>query len=188
MRQDAVTAELGHRPGKVIALHLNYPSRCAQRGRTPKHASYFLNRRPRSPAPAPSGARKAPSCSRSRARSPSSSAPLPETSPPRTAGRTSGGSRAANDLGLQDLRYADKGSNVRSKGGDGYTALGPRLLDARAVDPAGLRIRTWLDGDLVQDDTTDTLLFDFGQVVADLSRFMTLEVGDVVLTGTPAGA
>src|SRR5699024_7008843 len=49
---------------------------------------------------------------------------------------------AANDLGLHDLRYADKGSNVRSKGGDGYTPLGPRLLDAQALDPGRLAIRT----------------------------------------------
>jgi regulator of RNase E activity RraA len=49
-------------------------------------------------------------------------------------------------------------------------------------------VRTWLDGELVQDDTTADLLFDFGQLVADLSRMLTLEVGDVILTGTPAGA
>ena len=39
---DAVTRALGRRPGKVIAVHLNYPSRAAQRGRTPAAASYFL--------------------------------------------------------------------------------------------------------------------------------------------------
>jgi regulator of RNase E activity RraA len=56
------------------------------------------------------------------------------------------------------------------------------------VDPATLRIRTWHNGDLVQDDTTEDLLFPFAQLVADLSQLLTLEEGDIILTGTPAGA
>ncbi|MFD6305395.1 fumarylacetoacetate hydrolase family protein, partial [Streptomyces sp. NPDC060223] len=95
---------------------------------------------------------------------------------------------AANDAGVYDLRYADRGSNLRSKGADGFTPIGPRLLDARELDPGALQLRTWVNSELVQDDTTDTLLFPFGQLVADLSRLVTLEPGDVVLTGTPAGA
>ena len=61
---------------------------------------------------------------------------------------------AANDFGLYDLRSADRGSNVRSKGGDGFTPLGPALIDAADVDPAALRLRTWVNGELVQDDTS----------------------------------
>src|SRR5581483_4854819 len=95
---------------------------------------------------------------------------------------------AANDVGVYDLRYADRGSNVLSKGRDGFTPVGPTLLDARELDPADLRIRTWVDDELVQDDTSGELLFDFGLLVADLSQAMTLEPGDIVLTGTPAGA
>src|SRR5690606_37122072 len=79
-------------------------------------------------------------------------------------------------------------SNVRSKGGDGFTPLGPEVLPADSVDPGALRVRTWLNGVLVQEDTTDGLLFPFGQLVADLSQLMTLEKGDVILTGTPAGS
>jgi regulator of RNase E activity RraA len=56
------------------------------------------------------------------------------------------------------------------------------------VDPAGLRIRTWHNGELVQDDTTGDLLFPFARLVADLSQLLTLEEGDIILTGTPAGA
>src|SRR5690606_38929623 len=55
-------------------------------------------------------------------------------------------------------------------------------------DPADLRIRTWVNDELVQDDSTSTLLFDFGRLVADLSQLITLETGDVILTGTPAGS
>ena len=96
---------------------------------------------------------------------------------------------AANDFGVYDLRYADRGANVRSKGIDGLTPMGPRLLDARAVDPAALRLRTWVNGELVQDAKHgEDLLFGFDDIVADLSRLMTLEPGDVILTGTPPGS
>ena len=95
---------------------------------------------------------------------------------------------ASDDFGLYDLRANDKGSNVRSKGGDGFTPIGPALIDARAIDPARLRLRTWVNGALAQDDTTAGLLFPLAQLVADLSQHFTLEPGDVILTGTPAGS
>ncbi len=97
---------------------------------------------------------------------------------------------ASNDLGVYDLRYADKGSNVRSKGGDGFTPVGPALIPADAVDPTRLRIRTWHNGgDLVQDDTTEDLLFPFAQLVADLSQLLTLEEGGTSSSpAPPAGA
>ena len=95
---------------------------------------------------------------------------------------------AANDFGLYDLRANDKGSNVRSKGRDGYTPLGPELIDARTVDPTGLRIRTWVNGALVQRDRTDRLLFSCEQLISDLSQHFTLEPDDVILIGTPAGS
>jgi regulator of RNase E activity RraA len=96
---------------------------------------------------------------------------------------------AANDFGVYDLRYADRGSNVRSKGIDGFTPLGPRLIDARAVDLAAVRLRTWVNGRLAQDAwPAADMLFGFGEIVADLSRLLTLEPGDVILTGTPTGS
>ena len=96
---------------------------------------------------------------------------------------------AANDFGVYDLRYADNGSNVRSKGIDGFTPLGPGLLDARSVDPERVRLRTWVNGELAQDAVSgDDLLFSFADIVADVSRLTTLEPGDVILTGTPTGS
>ena len=52
---------------------------------------------------------------------------------------------------------------------------------------ARIGLRTLVNGEVVQDDSTANLLFPFGLLVADLSRFMTLEPGDIILTGTPAG-
>src|SRR5207245_4155601 len=72
---------------------------------------------------------------------------------------------------------------------DGLTPLGPRLLDARAIDPAALRLRTWKNGEIAQDAKLgEELLFGLDDIIADLSRLMTLEPGDVILTGTPAGS
>ncbi|MCQ1985997.1 fumarylacetoacetate hydrolase family protein [Arthrobacter sp. zg-Y844] len=186
---NGATTDTLKQAGKVIAVHINYPSRAAERGRTPEQPSYFLK--------------------------PSSSLALTGGSVERPAGcellgfegeialiigktarRVSiedawsyvGGVTASNDLGVYDLRWADKGSNLRSKGGDGFTPVGPAILNAADVDPAALRVRTWVNGELAQDDTTADLLFPFGQLVADLSQLLTLEPGDLILTGTPAGA
>jgi 5-oxopent-3-ene-1,2,5-tricarboxylate decarboxylase / 2-hydroxyhepta-2,4-diene-1,7-dioate isomerase len=185
---DAATEVLGRRPGKIIAVHLNYPSRAAQRGRTPAAASYFLKP---SSSLAGSGVVERPRGTELLAFEGEIALVIGKQARhvrPEDGWSHVGWVTAANDLGLQDLRTADRGSNVRSKGGDGYTPLGPSLLPAAELDPAGLRVRTWLDGELVQDDTSDTLLFGFEHLVADLSRMLTLEEGDVVLTGTPAGA
>ncbi|QYN39074.1 fumarylacetoacetate hydrolase family protein [Pseudonocardia sp. DSM 110487] len=185
---DAVTELLGRRPGKIIAVHLNYPSRAAQRGRTPGAASYFLKP---SSSLAGSAAVERPRGTELLAFEGEIALVIGKQArhvQPEDGWSHVGWVTAANDIGLQDLRTADRGSNVRSKGGDGYTPLGPSLLPAAELDPERLRVRTWLDGELVQDDTSDTLLFGFAHLVADLSRMLTLEEGDVVLTGTPAGA
>jgi 2-keto-4-pentenoate hydratase/2-oxohepta-3-ene-1,7-dioic acid hydratase in catechol pathway/regulator of RNase E activity RraA len=177
-------------PGKIIAVHLSYRSRAAERGRIPAFPSYFLK-------PSSSLARSGDEVVRpdgcellafegeialvigSEARR----VPVSE------AWQHVGWVTAANDFGVYDLRYADSGSNLRSKGSDGFTPMGPRLIDASGVDPHGLRLRTWVNGEIRQDARTgDELIFGFDQIVADLSRLMTLEVGDVILTGTPTGS
>jgi 2-keto-4-pentenoate hydratase/2-oxohepta-3-ene-1,7-dioic acid hydratase in catechol pathway/regulator of RNase E activity RraA len=177
------------RPGKIIAVHLNYASRAAQRGRTPSQPSYFL--KPSSSLGVTGGTVERPLGTELLAFE--GEVALVIGTAARWVSPQDGWSHvaavtAANDLGLYDLRAADRGSNLRSKGGDGFTPLGPELIPASDVDPAGLRVRTWVNGDLVQDDTTDTLLFDLGRLVADLSQHLTLEPGDVILTGTPAGS
>ncbi|MEL7977502.1 fumarylacetoacetate hydrolase family protein [Isoptericola sp. F-RaC21] len=177
------------RPGKIIAVHLNYPSRAAQRGRTPSQPSYFL--KPASSLAGTGGTIERPLGTELLAFEGEVAVRIGTAA--RWVSPADGWSHvdavtAANDFGLYDLRAADKGSNLRNKGGDGFTPLGPRWIPASDVDPAGLRVRTWVDGELVQDDTTGTLLFDVGRLVADLSQHLTLEPGDVILTGTPAGS
>ncbi|CAM5399061.1 hypothetical protein SALBM311S_10584 [Streptomyces alboniger] len=180
---------LGIPPSKIIAVHLNFRSRAKERGLTPAHPSYFL-KPPSSLAGTQETIVRPRGCQLmgfegeialvigSRARHVR----------PQDGWRHVRWVTAANDAGVYDLRYADRGSNLRSKGADGFTPIGPRLLDATELDPGALRLRTWVNGEPAQDDTTDTLLFPFGELVADLSRLVTLEPGDVILTGTPAGA
>lgn len=182
-------AALPCRPGKIVAVHLSYASRAEQRGRRPAHPSYFL--KPSSSVAASGGTVERPAGTELLAFEGEIALVIGTEArrvPLADAWRHVGWVTAANDLGVYDLRANDKGSNVRSKGGDGFTPIGPSLLDAAALDPAALRVRTWVNGQLVQDDTTAGLLFPLAQVVADLSQHMTLEVGDVVLTGTPAGS
>ena len=176
-------------PGKVIALHLNYPSRIAQRGRVPEQPSYFL--KPGTSVSASGTPIERPAGTELLAfegeialiigRS------IRRVSPEEGWAAVSG-ITAANDFGVYDLRHADKGSNLKSKGGDGFTPLGPTVIDAADIQADALRVRTWVNGELVQNDTTAQLVFPFGRMVADLSQLMTLEPGDVILTGTPAGS
>jgi len=177
------------RPGKIVAVHLTYVSRAEERGRRPAHPSYFL--KPSSSLAGSGGTVERPAGTELLAFEGEVALVVGRTArrvPRETAWDHVAWVTASNDLGLYDLRTADKGSNLRSKGGDGFTPLGPRLLDARALDPAALRVRSWVDGELRQEDTTAGLLFDLPGIVADLSQHLTLEAGDVILTGTPTGS
>jgi 2-keto-4-pentenoate hydratase/2-oxohepta-3-ene-1,7-dioic acid hydratase in catechol pathway/regulator of RNase E activity RraA len=180
---------LDMRPGKIVAVHISYASRAAQRGRTPAFPSYFL--KPASSISASGSAIERPAGTEllafegeialiigTRARHLSV----------KQAWAVVSGVTAANDFGVYDLRAADKGSNLRSKGGDGFTPLGPSIIPAAGIDPSAIRLRTWVNSELRQQDTTATLLFPLAEIVADLSQLMTLEPGDVILTGTPAGS
>jgi 5-oxopent-3-ene-1,2,5-tricarboxylate decarboxylase/2-hydroxyhepta-2,4-diene-1,7-dioate isomerase len=98
-----------------------------------------------------------------------------------------GGYTVVNDWGVHDFRHADRGSMLRVKGQDGFCPLGPVMVDAADVDPDDLTIRTFVNGEQVQEGHTGTdLMFSFAYQIADLARLITLEPGDVLLTGTPA--
>ncbi len=188
-REEAPVTVPGERPGKIIAIHLSYASRADQRGRRPAAPSYFF--KPASSVGVTGGSVERPAGTELLAFE-GEIALIIGTAARRVtladAWDHVGWVTASNDLGLYDLRANDRGSNVRSKGGDGYTPLGPEFIDARSVAPDALRVRAWVNGELRQDDTTAGLIFPLTQLVADLSQHFTLEPGDVILTGTPAGS
>ena len=179
------------RPGKIIAVHVAYESRSAQRGKRPSQPSYFLKATSSLAASGEAIERPAGTSllafegeiaivigTAARSVSPDEAWTFVE------------GVTASNDFGLYDIKSPDKGSNMRSKSRDGYTPLGPNIIPAAEADPQSLRIRTWVNGEVKQDDGTGAaqLIFPLTQIVADLSQHMTLEPGDVILTGTPAGS
>ena len=179
------------RPGKVIAVHVAYESRAAQRGKRPAQPSYFLKA---ASSVAASGQTIERPAGTSLLAFEGEVAIVIGTAARNIAEADAwsyvAGVTASNDFGLYDMKTPDKGSNVRSKSRDGYTPLGPELIPAAEAAPDSLRLRTWVNGEVVQDDGTraDQLIFTLPRIVADLSQHLTLEPGDVILTGTPAGS
>ena len=178
------------RPEKIVAVHVSYRSRAMERGALPPWPSYFL-KPPNTLAASGDPVLRPPGCELL-AFEGEVALIIGRRATRVTAAEAwehVGWLTAANDFGVYDLRYADKGANVRSKGIDGYTPLGPEFLDARTVDPAAVRLRTWVNGNLAQDAVSGVdLLFSFADIVADITRLTTLEPGDVILTGTPTGS
>ena len=176
-------------PSKIVAVHLNYRSRAEERGRVPTSPSYFF-KPPSSlagdgdPIVRPAGCELL--CYEGEIALVIGSAARRVTVA--EAERCIGWITAANDLGVYDLRWADRGSNVLAKGHDGFTPMGPRLVPAAELRLDDLTLRTFVNGTLVQEGHSSELIFPFALLVADLSRFMTLEPGDVILTGTPANS
>ncbi|MBS1862303.1 MAG: fumarylacetoacetate hydrolase family protein [Actinobacteria bacterium] len=97
------------------------------------------------------------------------------------------GYTVANDVSARDLQFAD-GQWVRGKSLDTFCPLGPLIVTADEVaDPKKLALRTRVNGETVQDSTTELMIFSVAELLAFCSRSFTLEPGDVVLTGTPWG-
>lgn len=97
----------------------------------------------------------------------------------------------AIDFSARDLNRAPetfyKFDWVAGKAHDTSCPLGPLVPAAFVPDPHDLAMRLDVNGDVRQDARTSGMIFDIGEQLATLSRIMTLEPGDVVLTGTPAG-
>ncbi len=94
------------------------------------------------------------------------------------------GVTCALDVTARDLQKTD-GQWWRAKGFDTFCPLGPAL--ETDVDPTNLALETFVDGALRQSGKTSDFIFDVGTLVAWITAAMTLEPGDVILTGTPEG-
>jgi len=89
-----------------------------------------------------------------------------------------------NDVTARDIQKSD-GQWARGKGMDGFAPVGPFLTDE--VDPNHVAIRTRLNGEVVQESNTELLITKIGELIEFITASMTLEPGDVIATGTPAG-
>ncbi len=92
----------------------------------------------------------------------------------------------ANEVSARDIQFAD-GQWTRGKSFDTFGPVGPITPAAEISDPQVLRIRCLLNGELVQDSSTAQMIFSVAEVIAFVSDGITLEPGDLILTGTPAG-
>lgn len=92
-----------------------------------------------------------------------------------------------NDVTMRDLQKEDR-QWLRAKGSDGFAPMGPLVVTADEIpDPQALRLRSFVNGEPWQDSSTSEMVFDVATIVAFASRTITLEPGDVIATGTPAG-
>jgi 5-oxopent-3-ene-1,2,5-tricarboxylate decarboxylase/2-hydroxyhepta-2,4-diene-1,7-dioate isomerase len=178
------------RPSKIVAVHLSYASRIEEyAARRPPQPSYFLKppttlnghrrelRRPRGARFLNYEGELAVVIGR-RMKGVGEDAALDYVA----------GYAPANDVGLHDFRHADRGSMLRVKGQDGFLPIGPALVPASELDPTSFTLRTYLNGEVVQEAGAGDLLFSIAYQLADLCRLITLEPGDVLLTGTPANS
>lgn len=96
------------------------------------------------------------------------------------------GYTCANDVSARDAQFGD-GQWFRGKGYDGFCPVGPRIVPREELDASDLRIVQRLNGEAFQDSRTSRLIFGIPHLIAYVSSVLTLEPGDLLLTGTPDG-
>jgi 2-keto-4-pentenoate hydratase/2-oxohepta-3-ene-1,7-dioic acid hydratase in catechol pathway len=178
------------RPPKIVCIGVNYADHAAEAGRAlPRWPSVFL---------------KAPSC----IIGPGEAIVRPPTTeqldyeielavvigqraksiPREEALGYVAGYTVMNDVSARDLQLGKDGGIILGKNFDTSAPLGPCVTLADEIpDPSHLQLRTWVNGELRQDGNTHTLIFDVGAIIAFLTQQLTLEPGDIIATGTPAG-
>ena len=177
-------------PTKIIAVHLTYQSRLTEyAARTPAYPSYFM--KPPTTLNGHRGIVRRPRGTRFLNYEGELAVVIGRRMhgvPEAEALSYVAGYAPANDVGLHDFRHADRGAMLRVKGQDGFLPVGPWVTPADEFDPTDFTLRTYLNGEVVQQATTEDMIWGVAYQLADLSRLITLEPGDVVLTGTPANS
>jgi 2-keto-4-pentenoate hydratase/2-oxohepta-3-ene-1,7-dioic acid hydratase in catechol pathway len=92
----------------------------------------------------------------------------------------------AKDVGARDAQFGD-GQWFRGKGYDSFCPVGPRFVSRDELDVSDLAIVQRLNGDVLQESRTSHLIFHIPELISYVSHVVTLEPGDLILTGTPAG-
>tara|TARA_B100000029_G_scaffold312915_1_gene305374 strand:- start:5889 stop:6767 length:879 start_codon:yes stop_codon:yes gene_type:complete len=93
----------------------------------------------------------------------------------------------SNDISERELQFRS-GQWLLGKALDGFLPIGPYLVTSDEVpDPQDLSIRGWLNGEIRQDSNTSDMIFTVAEIISYISRYITLDPGDVVITGTPPG-
>jgi 2-keto-4-pentenoate hydratase/2-oxohepta-3-ene-1,7-dioic acid hydratase in catechol pathway len=194
--QQATWAQLVRRPGKIVVIGLNYRDHAAEIGSPlPTFPRFHLI--PGSAVTAAGASVRLPRCAPEKVDYEGELAIV--------IGRTGrdireaeawdfiAGGTVANDLSARDVQAGDNpalpmASPALAKGFDGFKPLGPALLTADELRlHAALGITTEVNGEVRQRSSTAELVFSVPELLAYVSSFLTLEAGDVILTGTPGG-
>ena len=179
------------RPGKIVAIGRNYADHAAETGVKPFEAPRLIAKLPSSVAP------------------PGSVVPRPEGVAKidyevelavvigrvaRHVARADALAMVAGYTILDDVSAREFQFDVAppqttfAKSMDGFCPMGPWLVTRDEIpDPQALRLRTWVNDELMQDGNTHDMIVDVAGLIEYISRYMTLEPGDVLATGTPAG-
>lgn len=173
-------------PSKIICVHLNYSSRVAEMMQSlPAAPTYF--HKPVSALNAHESAVVRPLGCKWLNYEGEIAIVIGRTArnvPPNEAGDYIRGYTIANDYGLHDFRDTDSGSMLRVKGADTLCPVGPGLVEG--WDFRGKQIRTLVNGQVRQDGNTSEMKWDMHYLVSDIARTITLQPGDILLSGTPA--
>ena len=167
------------RPRAIFGIGLNYADHAAEQGAEPPEAPIVFQKTPGSSAP-PDAPVRIPGVVRRLDYE-------GELVVVMGAGGAVGGFAIADDVTARDLQRREP-QWTRAKGADTFCPWGPWVTTADEVgDPEALQLRTWVNGDLRQDANTSDLIFGVEDLVRFLLETITLEPGDLILTGTPAG-
>ena len=179
-------------PGKILCVGVNYPERAGEykdNAEAPKYPSIFVR------FPASLVAHQAPIL-----RPPESNQLDYEGEVALIMGRRArrvgeddalscvAGYTICNEGTIRDWLRHGKFNVTPGKNFEGSGSLGPWMVTADEIGPDPLRITTRVNGEIRQNDTTDRMIFPMSFLISYISRFCTLEPGDVIVTGTPTGA
>ncbi len=93
-----------------------------------------------------------------------------------------------NDVSERDFQKSRGGQFVKGKSATNFGPIGPYLVTPdEVVDPQNLRVTTMVNGKTMQDSNTSDMIFSVAEIIVNMSKYMTLRTGDIVITGTPSG-
>lgn len=174
-----VTLLAPHVPRAIFGIGLNYRAHAAEQGLEPPERPIVFTKPPSSAAPPNGTVRRPPVVRRLDYEG--------ELAVVMGAGGTVAGYAVADDVSARDLQRREP-QWTRAKGADGFCPFGPWVTTADEIaDPSDLALRTWVNGELRQDASTNDLVFSIPELVAFIREAITLEPGDLILTGTPSG-
>lgn len=179
------------RPGKIIGVGRNYADHAKETGVQPFEVPRIIFKMPSS-VTAPGAAVPRPACVSKmdfEAELAVVMGAYGKDVPPAEALSLVAGYTILNDLSAREFQFdISPPQTTFAKSMDGFAPMGPWLVTRDEVpDPQALDVSCWLNGERMQHGHTADMLFPVATLISYVSRFMTLEPGDVIATGTPAG-